>query len=250
MRSLVRLLVMIVLSGASSLHAQSVEGNVLDRGTGRAVPEVAVTALTESGRVVGRALADSAGKFVVHLAGGGSYHLRADRIGYRQVMSPAFEVAHREALQVDLYLSAGAVELDPLTITSRAEPPHLPYLERSGFYQRERTNPGVFMRREDVERNRGGRMSDLLAKIPGVRRATVQGRPAVSLGRAAGGRVCTPGVFVDGQPVVRSEGIDDIVHVAAIEAVEVYRGPSQTPARFSNAESGCGVIVIWTQRNV
>jgi hypothetical protein len=44
--------------------------------------------------------------------------------------------------------------------------------------------------------------------------------------------------------------IDDIVHVGAIEAMEVYRGPSQTPPRFAGGEMGCGVVVIWTQRRV
>jgi hypothetical protein len=46
------------------------------------------------------------------------------------------------------------------------------------------------------------------------------------------------------------EGIDEIIAVSAVEAVEVYRGPSQTPARFAGPEVGCGVIVIWTQQQV
>jgi hypothetical protein len=249
--SLLPIFVAAALAGPSALRAQTVEGRVIDPATERPIAEATVAVLTESGRVVAQTVGDTAGNFVVALRGPGEYRLRADRIGYRRVTSQGFTVGPREALKVDLHLSAGAVELAPLVITSRPEPPRVLSLERSGFYERERHSPGVFMRREDVNRSRGMRMSDVLATIPGVRRATVQGRSAISLGRSGmGSRVCAPAVFIDGQPLVRPESIDDIVHVAAIEALEVYRGPSQTPARFAGQESGCGVVVIWTQQKV
>lgn len=244
-------LAIVLLMVPAALQAQSVSGRVVDRATDRPIPATSVVALTGSGRLIGEVLADSAGRFTLALRGAGSYRLRAERIGYRPVTSPEFDVSSAEALAVDLHLSAGAVELDPLTITSRAEPPHVPGLERAGFYQRERTSPGVFMRREEVIRKGGNRMSELLTRVPGVRRVVAQGITGVTLGRLGpGGRVCSPAVFLDGQPVARPEGIDDIIQVTAIEAVEVYRGPSQTPARFAGPEIGCGVIVIWTQEQV
>lgn len=249
--SLLPILVAAALAAPSPLRAQSVEGRVIDPATERPIADATVAVLTESGRVIAQTVGDTAGKFVVALRGPGEYRLRAERLGYRRVTSQSFKVGPREALTVDLHLSAGAVELDPLVITSRPEPPRVISLERSGFYERERNSPGVFLRREDVSRSRGMRMSDVLASIPGVRRATVQGRSAITLGRSGmGARVCAPAVFIDGQPLTRPEAIDDIVHVAAIEALEVYRGPSQTPARFAGGESGCGVVVIWTQHKV
>jgi hypothetical protein len=33
-----------------------------------------------------------------------------------------------------------------------------------------------------------------------------------------------------------------------IEALEFYEGPAQTPARYSNLNSTCGVLVIHTRR--
>lgn len=244
-------LALILLSVPASLHAQSVSGRVVDRATDRPIPATSIVAVTGAGRVIGEVLADSAGRFTVALRGAGTYRLRAERIGYHPVTSPEFDVSSAEVLAVDLRLSAGAVALDPLTITSRAEPPHVPGLERAGFYQRERTSPGVFMRREEVLRKGGTRMSELLTRVPGVRRVVAQGRAGVTLGRQGpGGRSCSPAVFLDGQPVARPEGIDDIIAISAVEAVEVYRGPSQTPARFAGPEIGCGVIVIWTQQQV
>jgi hypothetical protein len=234
----------------ASLRAQSVEGTVLDRATRQPVAEAAVSVLNEAGRVVARTQADSAGRFTVKLEGPGAYRLQGGRIGYRQVTSGGFDVGSAEAVQVNLFLSAGAVDLDPLTITSRPEPPRVPYLEASGFYARERTAMGVFMRREAVQKGNRRNMSDVLVNLPGVRRTTVAGLPAITLGRAANGRPCAPGVVIDGQQLINPEVIDNIVHVPAIEALEVYRGPSQTPSRFASADNGCGVVVIWTQRRI
>lgn len=247
--SLNRWFLALAVLAAAPLRAQSVEGHVVDPGTQLPIATAVVTVLTHSGQVAGSAQTDSAGRFSVALRRPGEYRIHAKRLGYREVTSPGFDVAAREALVVDLHMSASAVELEPLTIRSRAEPPRLAHLQAVGFYDRERHSPGIFMRREDVQRTRGGRMTDVLAAIPGSRRAMIQGRSAVSIGRSGGmGRACPPAVFVDGLPVIRAEIIDDIIHVGAVEAVEVYRGPSQTPARFAGGEIGCGVVVIWTQR--
>ncbi|CAA9372511.1 MAG: hypothetical protein AVDCRST_MAG68-5659 [uncultured Gemmatimonadetes bacterium] len=250
MRSLCRFVLAALLASPAPLFAQTVEGRVMDRANDQPISEVSVSALNGSGRVVARTVADSAGHFRLEVRGAGAYRLRAVRLGYRQVTSPGFSLGADEALQVDLHLSAGAVDLEPLTIRSRPEPPRNRYLEAAGFYERERQAPGTFMRREEVQRGNRNRMSDVLALLPGVRRSMVQGRPSISLGRSANGRACFPAVFVDGQPLTRPEAIDDIIHVAAIEAMEVYRGPSQTPARFAGNEGGCGVVVIWTQQRI
>jgi hypothetical protein len=251
MRSLCRFFFLAALLAAPApLLAQTVEGRVMDRANDKPISEVSVSVLNGSGRVVARTTADSAGHFAMDVRSPGAYRLRAARIGYRPVTSAGFSVGPDEALKVDLHLSAGAVDLEPLTIRSRPEPPRNRFLEAAGFYERERHAPGTFMRREEVQRGNRNRMSDVLALLPGVRRATVQGRPSISLGRSANGRACFPSVFIDGQPLTRPEAIDDIIHVAAIEAMEVYRGPSQTPARFAGSEDGCGVVVIWTQQRV
>jgi len=237
------------LFAAAGLDAQVVRGRIVDRATMQPIPTTEVTAVTLGGRRIGQTISDSAGAFSLDLRNAGSYRLEAQRIGYRSVTSPGFDVGAREVLEVDLNMTVESINLDPLVIHGRAASPHLPDLERAGFYARERSAPGLFMRRDDIARTRGARMSEVLGTIPGVRRATIQGRAGVSLGRSGGtGRACPPAVFLDGMPVVRAEGIDDIIAVTAIEAVEVYRGPSQTPPQFAGPETGCGVIVIWSRR--
>ncbi|MEX1183198.1 MAG: hypothetical protein WEF86_08165 [Gemmatimonadota bacterium] len=39
--------------------------------------------------------------------------------------------------------------------------------------------------------------------------------------------------------------IDDLVRPLDLEAIEVYRGPSEMPAEF--ARGTCGAIVLWTR---
>ena len=33
-----------------------------------------------------------------------------------------------------------------------------------------------------------------------------------------------------------------------IRAMEIYRGPAQTPGQFLDSNARCGVILIWTRR--
>jgi hypothetical protein len=237
------------LSATVPLHAQTVSGKILDGATMLPIPAASVTALSSTGRRIDRAVADSAGFFALELRGAGGYRLFAERIGYRTVTSPDFDLRSREALEVELHMTVMTLNMEPLVIKSRAEPPRLAALIRAGFYLREQNAPGLFLRRDDIARTRGARLSEVLGTVPGARRATIQGRAGISLGRSGGtGRACPPSVFLDGMQVVRAEGIDDIVAVSAVEAIEVYRGPSQTPAQFAGGETGCGVVVIWTQR--
>ena len=65
----------------------------------------------------------------------------------------------------------------------------------------------------------------------------------------AGSGKCEVSYYLDGgrfrpDPEV---GINEILGSEVI-AVEVYRGPSETPAEFLDSGSRCGVIVIWTRR--
>ena len=63
---------------------------------------------------------------------------------------------------------------------------------------------------------------------------------------------CPLAVYVDGA-LLGSPGMTelppDIMPVMAreLEAVEVYRGPSETPVEYQGTGSGCGVMMLWTR---
>jgi hypothetical protein len=70
-----------------------------------------------------------------------------------------------------------------------------------------------------------------------------------------GAGTCEPRIFVDGRWVNRPEfgiretvGLDEVVPIDLIQAVEVYWGPFQAPLRYQGSvtENACGVVLFWT----
>ena len=120
---------------------------------------------------------------------------------------------------------------------------------RMAEFNRHRINgQGIYLDRQDLEKRRTPRLSDVLRRVPGVRIVSDRtGRSLLRMGRSTSGRDCPPEFWIDG---VRAQflGVDD-VPVSDIEALEVYRGPSGMPpefnSRFTNAQ--CGAIIIWTR---
>jgi hypothetical protein len=69
-------------------------------------------------------------------------------------------------------------------------------------------------------------------------------------------RACEPRTFVDDVWLNRPDfgiregaGLDDIVPIDRVLAVEVYVGPFQAPIRYQGTtyDNDCGVILIWTR---
>jgi hypothetical protein len=232
------------LLASSPGYAQTVTGTVLDDDSGHPVPSVHVELRTQRGRALTAAVGDTAGEFQLQVPEAGVYRLRATRLGYQNVDSPEFEVAAGEQVVVHLAIASSSVPLTPLVITSRPEPPRNLMLVGVGFYQREQRGGGTFVRRERIERNNGGRLSDVLSEVAGIRRVVLHGVSTITLNRQ---RSCSPQVVVDGLPLIESAHIDDIVAIRSIEAIEVYRGPAQTPIQVAQHETGCGMLVIWTR---
>jgi len=59
------------------------------------------------------------------------------------------------------------------------------------------------------------------------------------------GRRCPILYYIDGVPA-RGYNIDDMP-ARDVEALEIYRGPSQVPVEFDRRNAMCGLIVIWTR---
>jgi mRNA-degrading endonuclease toxin of MazEF toxin-antitoxin module len=140
-------------------------------------------------------------------------------------------------------------------------------LVSNGFYARRATSNGEFLDREAIERVGHGRstVSSVLRTVQGLRlEIAAFGRGfIVTSGRANPGileRHCYAQVIVDNvpqQPVRIAPGqvavvIDGVVSLDEVEAIEWYRGPSQTPVQFNttgtrNSGAACGTLVIWTR---
>ena len=73
---------------------------------------------------------------------------------------------------------------------------------------------------------------------------SVGNRPT-GVGRIGG--ICEVTYYIDGSYVPSGTFHMDDMSPTMVEAVEVYRGPSETPARFRQRDSACGIIAIWTR---
>jgi len=229
---------------------------------GVAIRHAVLSVVGESLRVA----ADSQGRFSLPVPPGPRL-LAARALGYRPLMwSIKLEPGQQVTLRVRL--QELSVVLPGITVTAQA---YLPS-RLEGFYQRRRTGFGTFLDSTDLARRFTNSTPDLLQGIPGVhmRRTdpftvliTFARCQAVdrSLGVGAPSNILGPdhvqgsapptvkstvGVYVDGFRVggTASEALANI-NPADIEAIEVYRGPSELPAEFMSDD--CAAIVIWTR---
>ena len=217
-------------------EAQVVRGRVIDEATRAPLSTVEVIA---SGPGSARAVSDSAGFFRLDLPTSGSYTITAERIGYVKISQPLVTTM-REDLVIEIKLAPTAIPLEPLTIVGRTN------VSRSGldgFYQRaewsEKLGLGTILQRKDIEKRAASRTAHVLASLGGG--IVVRGD---TIGFRRGGRPCRPEVFTDG--VRGIPGVID-VEIQSVEGIEIYRGPSQVPAQFSD-RNGCGSVLIWTRR--
>jgi hypothetical protein len=261
-------------------HAQAqgtrttvVIGRVVDDETEQAIAGARVKLLRESGALIRTTVTNPDGFFRFELSDGGWHRLSADRIGFQEAVSPAFSVERRHETTVEIRLAADAILLAPLEIVARRAAQGNPTL--SGFYYRMERGLGHFISREDIARRGASHVVDLLVSAPGVRiqRARRGGGWTVYMSRAlpaVGG--CPTQVFIDGMLMNRrlasvnrdalgqpisvdfvedvDFSIDELVSPTIIEGIEVYHGLSGVPAEFVNADSRCGVVLIWTRRGV
>ncbi|MFQ5551477.1 MAG: carboxypeptidase regulatory-like domain-containing protein, partial [Gemmatimonadales bacterium] len=98
------------------MAAQTVVGRVVDARTAAPVIEARVN-LLHGELVVATASTDNTGRFrFIDLMRGSSYALKVTRIGYRELLTPRFEL--RGTGEFNLELEPVAVEIDPIVITA------------------------------------------------------------------------------------------------------------------------------------
>jgi hypothetical protein len=241
---------------ASPLAAQTVRGRVLDAATGEGVAEAAVKAVDAEGHDQGHSRTAADGSFRIQLRVPQSVRIQAQRTGYRPTLTAELAVAAREAVEVEVRLSAAALTIEPLRVTARVSPPRRRSLELNGVYDRERDGLGRRVYREDIERQPNMNLAQILSRVTGTVR-TIRGpyeyimfSRASSIGvlQGGGGR-CLPLLFIDGTRVSYggSADINSLVAPNQVEAVELYSSAANIPVQFNGAGSACGVILIWTR---
>lgn len=250
------------------VEGQVVRGRLLDFESGQPIPAGEVTLLLgpEGNQVARRALSDSLGAFVLEAKGESRFRLRAERIGYMRVTSPAFDLVPPDTLGVELTMAVNAIPLAPLEVVSKREPLLLSRnYEIAGFHDREYwygpdgLGMGTFLVRKDWEHRSPTLFSQLLRGVKGVR--VHRGEILLRSVTGWGGVGCRPEFYLDGQHVrmlvevthpepnkrvIFRDQIDDLISPASIAAVEVYHGISRPAQYMDLGDMPCGAIVLWS----
>lgn len=154
---------------------------------------------------------------------------------------------------LEVVLTPVPVALDAVQGTGRRMPMSPP-LQR--FYERMDHGRGSFVTREQIERRKPRRLTDLFREIPGVRvAATSRGERLVMTGATpAMYRVdprweagdCPVQYYLDGVSYMPDfAGVPNDVRPDEVEGIEVYRRLSEVPVEYRRRGAECGVVLIW-----
>ena len=238
------------------VSGQGVRGEVLDGEAGRPVSTAKVELINASGSVVGRALSDSAGRFLIEVDLG-TYSLLVNRLGYEPLYVTDIQVTSTSLRAFRVLLSPDAVQLPGLVV--QGEESHVRFLEVNGFYDRKGAGFGNFVEVGDLQRLQTITPTELLRRLPGIKIQGGEVRSSRAKWINQTMQPCLLQLVVDG--IYRGINLDDVLIVEEIDAIEVYNGLSNVPPQWKSlGERGyltsnpddpllptCGVILVWTK---
>ncbi len=198
----------------TALPRATLSGSVLDRQGDAPIAGARLLLRSRSpGSLTSLIEADSAGVFEFPRVPAGPYTLLIQRVGYRD-LAQDLELGSDVRTEITASLVPEAVDLDPVIVTvERSAAPLLPEFEA-----RRALGIGTFITREEVERRRPMRVSDLFRTMPGVRVVSDRVGDAHLMLR---GR-CVPKVYMDGVATHEDVSIDLSLQPVDIEGIEVY----------------------------
>jgi hypothetical protein len=229
----------VLFQSTSALRAQSLRGLVLDSTSGNPVRGATVM-VYEGRRVLADVKPDSAGVFDIALAPSGDMVLHVTALGFDD-----FTIRlQRRMHPLTVRLHPAPLTVEGVSVTAQRRDP---YLNLSGFYQRQRREIGTFIDREQIDKTNPRRITDLFRSVAGARIVPRGANFEVVSRRFSSGRgMCLPMVYLDGGPVGRG-GLDDMVLPEDLLGVEAYLSSSRVPAQYSGSNAACGVILLWTR---
>lgn len=171
------------------------------------------------------------------------------------VATVAIATAGARAQQADdrppLLADSVVYEIRPLDVSVRS-----PVVrgKLAGFHRRLDRGAGRYITREQIEARNPYRLTDIVHLAPGFQTVEFDdgtGRRHARIGRSQvmeSLQRCRIQYWIDGMPLPQATGFElDEIHPADVAGIEVYRGPSETPARFQRQGSTCGVVLVWTR---
>src|SRR5690348_8585167 len=108
----------ILLIAAHIGHAQTIHGKVVAKADGAAVSGAIVSLLDTTGAAVATELAEDSGSFSFHAPAPGRYSVRAERIGFRSIVSSSVFVTQGDSIQVPMTMTGEGVSLRAIIVNA------------------------------------------------------------------------------------------------------------------------------------
>jgi hypothetical protein len=183
---------------------------------------------------------DSAGAFRAAGLPIGSRAVEVIAIGYAPVRASADLRANRDA-SVTVNIGVKMATLGAVKVVAKPD--------RSGFAARRAIGNGYFLDTNQIDQRGALNVGSLLATAPSLRGngydTANPTRPIIS-----GRNNCRPNAYLDGMQIRDGiGGVDDLLTIRRVGAIEVYSSPSEAPAQF-RGDGSCAVIVVWTKAYV
>ncbi|TVP78825.1 MAG: DUF1416 domain-containing protein [Gemmatimonadales bacterium] len=167
----------------------------------------------------------------------GTYTLSVRSLGYH-TLEQEVEVEGASPMTISVELAREVLELEGIAVVATRNP----YLQDSGFYERQRAGFGPTLTREEILARSPRHMTDVVRGFAGVE--LVYGNsptaPFVFFRRLG----CRPDIVIDGANYGPDTRMDDLVQPNNVQGLELYRGGSSVPPTLST--NPCGAILLWT----
>jgi len=248
-------------------NSGTVTGVFLDASSGEPV-EGATVLLPDLGQTV---ITNEFGRFTFSSLPPGEIDLRVTRLGYAP-SEGRVGVLFARTTHTEVRLSTEPIAMEPIEVTAVRQRIVLPGLEE--LERRIHSGWGKFVLEDEIQRRRPTKLSQMLQETgvdvigdgAGIRIRRTGCAPLVyvddvkmtHMPRGGGGvtpaKLATPASrsrFADpatGPTGEAADAVNNLVHPMDVVAIEVYRGPAETPGQYIDSNSRCGVILIWTRR--
>ncbi len=244
-----------------SAHGQTINGTLMEVETSQPISLGLIIMMTEAGDSITSTVTNGQGQFTVEADEPGSFVLVASAFGFKETAAGVFELGDDATMDVQFRIAAAPMPIEGILVSLQR--PVLEHnLVRNGFVRRVTRGLGRFITPAQIERSSARTAADLLRGIPGVHITN----PGGSLASFQGDMVrmvsqndyCAPTIYLDGARIApnmtTNTPLDALAPLGTIDAIEVYRRPSEVPIEYGMTSSGnaggrgpCGVLVIWTK---
>jgi hypothetical protein len=225
-------------AAAQEAHGPTLTGVVKDQ-SGKPVAGADVTANPDAHRT----RTDSAGRFVLTGLAGGSYTVRARKLGYAPADPWTADFSKNSHLEITLELGRAMPMLDTVIVTADGR---CSARSLDGFTCRRQRGKGTFLDYTEIDEKDERYTADLFRTIEGFRvelRPRRGDLPTRVLVPTTGFRCLVQ--LVDGHPVNPANRIPE--YAGDIVAIEVYRKRDEVPKEYQTyVFQPCTLVLYWT----